>query len=105
MTFYVWARIAPREYESGDLVRDGEGAYLYAAETEAEVWRAIATDPATYETADGEPASLYVVVGDARTWHRVDSGPHRAGVWPGPRDHKRYRPGLSAFVSLAEAVR
>lgn len=105
MTFYVWACIAPIDYAPGQIVRAGHGAFLYAADTEEGARAAMAADPATYETADGEPARRFIVAGDESTRTRIVSGPHTCSAWPLPYQPKRYRPGLSAFVSLAEAVR
>jgi len=105
MAFYVWACIAPVDYAPGQIVRAGHGAFLYSAETEADARAAMVADAAYYETADGETARLFIVAGDEDTRTRVVSGPHTGSAWPLPYAPKRYSSELSAFVSLAEAVR
>ena len=84
--FYVWAALdaARNDYREGDLVPDGAGAYLHAADTLDGARAAMVSDPATYETADGETARLYIAGNDAGETPRIFSGPHTGSAWPMP---------------------
>lgn len=101
-TFYVWAAVdRAHDYDTGDLLPDGAGVYLYAGDTKDAARAALVADAAYYETADGETARLYVAESDGEETPRIISGPHSGSAWPMPYAPKRYHAGLNAFVSLA----
>lgn len=97
-SFYVWAGLdRAHDYRKGDPVPDGAGAYLYGAESLEAALDARIAAPSDYVTAAGEPAPLYIAAGDLRGACIV-SGPIIRSA--GEKPTARYRPGLSAFVSL-----
>lgn len=104
-TFYVWAAMdRAHDYQEGDLVPDGAGAYLHAGDTLEAARAAMVSDPATYETAAGDTAPLYVAVSDGDGPARIVTGPHTGSAWPMPYAPKRYAPALSAFTALGVTV-
>jgi len=101
-TFFIWAAAdRARDYSEGDLVPDGAGVYLHAADTLEAARAAMVEDAAWYETASGDSAALFIAVSEDEAAPRIVSGPHAGSAWPMPYAPKRYRPEFSAFVSLA----